>query len=137
MIFRNVKYSVGVQNIDESLAADKMTIYNILKQLSINIEENTFSVKRFGLQSDNHVRPICATFANKYIARNIYAKRDNLKDGVKILADRTEIERNFLKETITELNDYNQKNQQNPKKLKYINGTPTLIFVNKQQNEKK
>ena len=109
------------------IAKEKETVMNLLKRVSPNIDPTRIRLHRLGQYDQNKKRPIKVIFPTKEEAYQILRNKDTLDgDGKYIKYDQTTAQRQYLKQTLEELEE-RQKNGEQNLKIKYINSVPRII----------
>lgn len=117
---------LSAENKSDKIDYDINEVRKIIQTVDMNCPE-PLKLYRIGKQTgDKTSRPIKVCFETKKIALNILRKRSNIKTGIKIYADQTYKQQQYLKCLREELSQ-RQKNGEQNLVIKYIKGKPTII----------
>ena len=95
------------------------------------IDVTNLTVVRARRQIGDRPRFITARLASAQEALRVLRNRRLLPRGVDVTADRTLSQRDQFRAVRQEVQEFNAANPGNPKKIQYINGVPTAVFVKK------
>ena len=126
-----VFFNIPEINSNDGTASDLSSIKNILsvfKNEKFNLSTNfdNLVVKRIGYFDPNKIRPICVTFNSRDDVFKIISNQE-LLPNYKFKMDKTDIQREHLKQLIEERNKHNSLHPQNPLVIKYKNEVPILV----------
>ena len=109
---------------------DRDAVMQILLPIP-GIDVTNLTVVRARRQNGDRRRFITARLASAQEALRVLRNRRLLPRGVDVTADRTLSQRDQFRAVRQEVVEFNAANPGNPKKIQYINGVPTAVFVKK------
>ena len=122
---------------NSSSQADTENIISILSKVPA-IDLTNVVARRLGkTRANGPPRPILVRLQSAPEVRRILRNRHVIPRPVAVSTDKTVEERLFLKSLIEQVNAHNAANPSNRKKIKYVNGVPTIVDDNTQQRAQK
>ena len=110
-----------------SQQSDSEQVATILSRVP-GLDLSNIVTRRLGkLVAGGKPRPLLVRLISADEVRRILRNRHCLPRGVSASSDKTTSERDYLKALIYEVTRLNESDPTNKKKIKYINGTPTIV----------
>lgn len=131
----NRSCNLFIYNVPEPAGPDK-DVCNLVKELLKDINNlslDKLSAKRIpnNKSSSSAVHPILVCFSSKEEVLRVIRAKKKLPAYVKVSVDRTKLQRETFKSVLNSVNDHNKHNPNDKLFLKYVNGVPTAVPVEK------
>ena len=97
---------------------------------------NGLSVRRVPSRRSDILRPIVARINSQDDVIRFLRNQRLIPSGLTAHADRTEAEHNRFQLLLDQVNQHNETHPDDKKRIKYVNGIPTIVSVRNRRNKK-
>lgn len=118
----------GNGSMSNKIATDTQAVADIIKIISPTVPTGNIRTYRLGRGNGNNISPLKVEFASKEDVFTILKNKNKLKNhniNIQISTDKTLLQRQHLKNLISELNQ-RKENGEDDLYIKYINGNPVI-----------
>ena len=128
----------GVAEVNAPSQQTEIEIVTSILSRVPGIDISNITIRRLGKpRTDGSARPLLIKLISAAEVRRVLRNRHVLPRGVMDSSDKTTAERDFLKSIIDQVNSHNASNPVIKKKIKYINGVPTIVDDTQQPHRQK
>lgn len=118
----------GNGSMSNKIATDTQAVADIIKIISPTVPTGNIRTYRLGRGNGNNISPLKVELASKEDVFTILKNKNKLKNhniNIQISTDKTLLQRQHLKNLISELNQ-RKENGEDDLYIKYINGNPVI-----------